>query len=230
MIPSLISLLISLFVIASLISSRLSSLNRIFLGLTFRICAANLFCVFILLFLRQYFLFFFFEFFFAGNLPFGKRRRVERAVGWFEVLRERWNELRPGARDPQHCPNTYENFMFELAEGYLVLGDSARAEPIYRELSEIDPPRTRAKELIARVSADRLAHMSAYLEDTRLMPPWPSDVGNCVVCHAYQADIPLDSLHTISPFALDDVPTQADPKPVPTAGAGTPRLHPDEPM
>jgi hypothetical protein len=155
-----------------------------------------------------------FAFFFAGNVPIGREDRVEAAVGYFTHLREHWDELRPGARDPDDCPNTRENFMFELAEGHLVLGHVDEARKIYAELEEIRGPRTRAKEQIAYVAAERRKNAEHYEGDFDLMPPWPSDVGNCVVCHAYTADVPLTTLVTKTPIVLDDIPTNAVPKPV----------------
>lgn len=164
-----------------------------------------------------------FAFFFAGNIPLARERRVREAVAYFEVVRARWAELRPGAKDPEHCPNTWENFMFELAEGHLVLRHEREAELIYAELAEIRGPRTRAKELIAHVARDRLANLDAYSGDMRLMPPWPSDVGNCVVCHAWNAEVPLDSLWSLAPIRASDVPSQAEFKPLGAwlEGAGT---------
>lgn len=180
-----------------------------------------------------------FAFFFAGNIPLARERRVQEAVAYFEVLRARWDELRPGAKDPAHCPNTRENFMFELAEGHLVLGHDVQAAAIYEELATItDSPRTRAKELVAHVARDRLDHLSDYSGDMRLMPPWPSDVGNCVVCHAWNAEVPLDSLWSLAPIRAEDVPSKAEHKPVgawlepagepggPTAIVGRERLPP----
>ncbi|HWB82366.1 MAG TPA: hypothetical protein VG755_45690 [Nannocystaceae bacterium] len=155
-----------------------------------------------------------FAFFFAGNVPFGKRARVEQAVAHFEVLRARWNELRAGARDEHECPNTRENFMFELAEGYLALDRADAAAPIYEELTAIRPPITRAKEQIAHVANERLSGLAHYAGSMELMPPWPSDVGNCVVCHAYTSDVPLTSLHVRAPIRLDDIPSAARPKPI----------------
>ena len=167
-----------------------------------------------------------FAFFFAGNIPIDRRRRVQEAVAYFEVLRERWDELRPGAKDPLHCPNTYENFMFELAEGYMVLGEGARARPIYDELATIEAPRTRAKELVAHVAAERLRNFDGYLGEIKLMPPWPSDEANCVVCHAWSSEVSLASLYALEPIALSDVPSSAQYKPIPAgteaAGPGSP--------
>jgi hypothetical protein len=156
-----------------------------------------------------------FAFFFAGNVPLSQRRRVEEAVGHFLVLRERWSELRVGARDPDECPNTYENFMFELAEGLLVLDRLEEAAAIHRELVHIEAPVTRAKELIAAVSAERLRNAARYAGEMDLMPPWPSDVANCVVCHSYTSEVSLQSLHAIEAIRLADVPTTAVPKPTP---------------
>ncbi len=157
-----------------------------------------------------------FAFFFAGNVPFGRRDRVEAAVGYFEPLRARWTELRRGARHPGECPNTYENFMFELAEGYTVLERLDEAREVYGELAQVRPPRTRAKEQIAFVSAERLRNLDRYAGEMDLMPPWPSDVGNCVVCHSYDADVPMTSLYSIEPLVLDDVPRgQVAPKSAP---------------
>ena len=137
-----------------------------------------------------------FAFFFAGNVPMGRVERVQTAVAHFEVVRARWEELRRGAKHETLCPNTRENFMFELAEGYLVLEQPDNAAPIHRELTEIREPVTRAKEQIAEVSAERLEYADRYVGDMDLMPPWPSDVGNCVVCHAWTRDVPMDSLYT----------------------------------
>jgi hypothetical protein len=156
-----------------------------------------------------------FAFFFAGNIPLERERRVREAVAHFEVLRARWGGLRAGARDPTHCPNTRENFMFELAEGYMVLERSAEARVIYEELAQITGPRTRAKELIAHVSAERLRNLDDYVGEMKLMPPWPSDVGNCVVCHAWSSEVPLDSLYSIEPIRLEDVPSRAQERPLP---------------
>jgi len=154
-----------------------------------------------------------FAFFFAGNIPLGREDRVRQAVRYFEVVREHWPKMRFGARDPEHCPNTYENFMFELAEGYTVLGEVAPAREIYTELAERSL-QTRAQEQIAYVSAERLRNHAEYLGKHELMPPWPSDVGNCVVCHAYTSDVPLTSLHSVEPLRLSDIPTRARSKPV----------------
>lgn len=156
-----------------------------------------------------------FAFFFAGNVPLSQRRRVEDAVGHFQVLRARWSELRVGARDPGECPNTYENFMFELAEGLLVLDRADEAAAIHRELAQVQPPVTRAKELIAAVSAERLRNAPRYVGEMKLMPPWPSDVANCVVCHSYTSEVSLQSLYAVEPIRLADVPTAAVPKPTP---------------
>ncbi len=159
-----------------------------------------------------------FAFFFAGNVPFGRADRVEAAVAYFTHVREHWDALRSGARDPDDCPNTRENFMFELAEGHLALGHVEEAKTIYAELEAIRPPRTRAKEQIAFVAAERRRNAEHYAGDLDLMPPWPSDVGNCVVCHAYTADVPLTSLRSRDPIVLDDIPTSAVPKPVAPLG------------
>ncbi len=157
-----------------------------------------------------------FAFFFAGNVPFGKRDRVAAAVAYFEPLRARWDELRRGARHPGECPNTYENFMFELAEGYTVLERLDEARAIYGELSAIRAPRTRAKEQVAFISAERLRNLERYAGEMNLMPPWPSDVGNCVVCHSYDADVPLTSLYSLEPITLDAIPRgHVAPKPAP---------------
>ncbi|HLT40114.1 MAG TPA: hypothetical protein VK034_27725 [Enhygromyxa sp.] len=158
-----------------------------------------------------------FAFFFAGNIPLERERRVREAVAHFEVLRARWDQLRAGARDPLHCPNTRENFMFELAEGYLVLERPDDARAIYQELAQISGPRTRAKELIAHVADERLRNLDAYLGEMKLMPPWPSDVGNCVVCHAWTSEVPLDSLYSIEVIRLEDVPSQAQAQPLVTS-------------
>lgn len=155
-----------------------------------------------------------FAFFFAGNIPLARERRVREAVEYFTVVRARWADMRPGARDPDHCPNTRENFMFELAEGHMVLGETEQARVIYGELADISGPRTRAKELIAHVAYERLRNFDEYVGDMRLMPPWPSDVGNCVVCHAWNAEVPLDSLWVIEPIRPEDVPSKAEYKPV----------------
>ena len=153
-----------------------------------------------------------FALFFAGNLPTGKKRRVRRAIALFEYVHNHWDEMPAHAKDPYHCPNTYENFMFELAEAHLALGNVERAGVLYDELVQrADDPQkpgvgapqaaTRAQVTIAAVSQQRLSNLGRYSGDLRLMPPWPSDVGNCVVCHSWSADVPLTSLHT------DTIPT-----------------------
>lgn len=155
-----------------------------------------------------------FAFFFAGNIPIDRERRVREAVAAFEIVRARWDEMRGGAKDPIHCPNTYENFMFELAEGHMVLGEGDAARAIYEQLGTIGAPRTRAKELIAHVSSERLRNFDAYLGEMKLMPPWPSDEANCVVCHAWNAEVSLASLYAVEPIALSDVPSRAEYKPL----------------
>jgi hypothetical protein len=155
-----------------------------------------------------------FAFFFAGNIPLERERRVREAVAYFEVVRTRWDQLRPGAKHPIHCPNTYENFMFELAEGLMVLERGGEARPIYEELTKITEPRTRAKELIAHVAGERLRNFDEYLGEMRLMPPWPSDVGNCVVCHAWSSEVGLESLYAVEPISFADVPSRARMKPI----------------
>ena len=136
-----------------------------------------------------------FALFFAGNLPAGKRRRTREAAEHFTYVRQHWDELRAGAKDPVHCPNTYENFMFELAEARLALGERAEAAEIYRELATPRAPAPPAREQIAQVAAGRLSQLDDLAGDLRLMPPWPSDADNCVVCHASRARVSLRTLH-----------------------------------
>ena len=88
------------------------------------------------------------------------------------------------------------------------------AKAIYRELAQVRPPVTRAKEQIAYVSAERVRNAQRYVGEMDPMPPWPSDVGNCVVCHAWTSDVPLTTLHSLEPIVLGDIPTKATPKPV----------------
>jgi hypothetical protein len=107
--------------------------------------------------------------------------------------------------------------MFELAEGYTVLEQRERATALYRELAAVASPPTQAKQAIATVSAERLRNLDSYLGELELMPPWPSDVGNCVVCHAYTSDVPLTSLYSVERITLDDIPRRAVEKPVGTA-------------
>lgn len=145
-----------------------------------------------------------FAFFFAGNIPIGQQRRVEQAVERFEVLRAHWDELRPGARDARRCPNTRDNFMFELAEGYLVLKQPQRAAEIYRELITVRDPPTPARRQIASASAHRLEYLDLYSGRMELMPPWPSDVGNCIVCHAHRAPVPTATFFHLRPVRWDD--------------------------
>lgn len=147
-----------------------------------------------------------FAFFFAGNVPFDKKDRVQTAVHHFEIVRARWGQMRAGARHRRHCPNTRENFMFELAEGYLTLGRVAEAETIYEELTTIGEPYTRAKEQIAYVAAERLGKADTYAGKMELMPPWPSDGGNCIVCHAFGSDIPMNTLYAEPPIEIDQIP------------------------
>ncbi len=145
-----------------------------------------------------------FAFFFAGNLPAGKRRRIERAVTHFEYVREHWDRMRAGAKDPRHCPNTYENFMFELAEGHLALGHSDRARAIYTSLATVRPPVTPVKRQIAAASRARIEHLDALAGDLALMPPWPSDGDNCVVCHAPAAQVGFRTFHGPRPALLSE--------------------------
>ena len=166
-----------------------------------------------------------FAFFFAGNLPAGKRRRIARAVRHFTYVRQHWDRMRAGAKDPRHCPNTYENFMFELAEGHLALGRLERARPIYEELTRVRPPETPVKLQIAAAARARLQHLDALAGDLALMPPWPSDGDNCVVCHAPRASVGFRTFHGPLPDLLPDAGTgrQAlrphSPAPSPSSGS-----------
>lgn len=154
-----------------------------------------------------------FSFFFAGNIPTDKKRRVQEAVAYFEVVRDRWSEMRAGARNTEHCPNTYENFMFELAEGYTVLGQTEDAQAIYRSLSQSSEVDTLPRQQIAMVSQDRLDHLDAYEGSMALMPPWPSDEANCVVCHSYKRLVSARSLHAIEPLDFAGLRTSAEQPP-----------------
>ncbi len=89
--------------------------------------------------------------------------------------------------------------MFELAEGLTILKEKNSASKIYQELSEI-PPETMAKQQIAEVSRERLQHLDQYLGNMKLMPPWPSEAGNCVICHAKKAEVSIHTLYTKESF------------------------------
>ena len=41
------------------------------------------------------------------------------------------------------------------------------------------------------------------------MPPWPSKFGNCIVCHSFQADLPMETLYVKEPIDLTKIPTKA---------------------
>lgn len=144
-----------------------------------------------------------FALFFAGYVPVGQRKRLRRGVEHFEHVKAHWGQMRPGARDELRCPNTYENFVFELGEAHLALGNEARARAIYEELVSVREPATRGKELIAAASEHRLAHLPEYAGRTELMPPWPSDVGNCIVCHAYTSDLPVNTFYVAPGLQVD---------------------------
>jgi hypothetical protein len=139
-----------------------------------------------------------FAFFFAGNLPTRKRTRVRTGVEHFSYARANWERMRKGARDPVHCPNTYENFMFELAEGHLILKQLDEARSIYEELAQPHDPLTPARVQVATVSQERLDNLAAYAGDMALMPPWPSDEANCVVCHAGRAEVSERTLYRLA--------------------------------
>lgn len=153
-----------------------------------------------------------FALFFAGYVPIGRTRRIQTGIERFEIVKAHWDELRIGARDPYRCPNTYENFVFELAEAHLALNHQTRAREIYEELATPEPPITRGKELIAAVSQHRRDNLDAYANEKRLMPPWPSDVGNCIVCHAYTGQLPSNTLWVAPKLSFDlaSTPTTAD--------------------
>ena len=85
--------------------------------------------------------------------------------------------------------------MFELAEARLALGEREAAAQIYRELATPRAPATPAREQIAQVAAGRLSQLDDLAGDLGLMPPWPSDADNCVVCHASRARVSLRTLH-----------------------------------
>lgn len=155
-----------------------------------------------------------FALFFAGYVPTSRRRRIDTGIDHFEYVRAHWADMRLGAKDERHCPNTYENFMFELAEAHLARKHDEQAQAIYRELAAIRPPVTRAKELVATVSQHRLDNLDKYRGELDLMPPWPSDVGNCVVCHSYTGDLPENTLFVHEPLALTQLPTAATAKPI----------------
>ncbi|MCA9711272.1 MAG: c-type cytochrome, partial [Myxococcales bacterium] len=59
-------------------------------------------------------------------------------------------------------------------------------------------------------------HLDAYAGRKALMPPWPSDVGNCIVCHAYTGQLPQNTLWVAPGLQLDlaATPTRAQPRPV----------------
>jgi tetratricopeptide (TPR) repeat protein len=139
-----------------------------------------------------------FAFFFAGNLPTRKRTRVRTGVEHFDYARANWERMRKGARDPVHCPNTYENFMFELAEGHLILKQLDAARSIYEELAQSREPLNPAREQVAALSRERLDNLEAYAGDMGLMPPWPSDEANCVVCHAGRAEVSERTLYRLA--------------------------------
>lgn len=155
-----------------------------------------------------------FAFFLGGNIPFGKRRRTRKGINYFEYVHDHWKEMRPGARNTIHCPNTYKNFMFELADAYLIKGKTAEAKKLYIELAVITKPRTRPKEIIAEICKERIKNADQYRGDYNLMPPWPSDKGNCIVCHSYNADLPMGSLYSKDPIDISTIPSQAEDKPV----------------
>jgi hypothetical protein len=157
-----------------------------------------------------------FALFFAGYVPVGKQQRLRRGVRHLQHVKANWQALRPGARDELRCPNTYENFVFELAEAHLALGEAAQAQPIYEELATVREPVTRGKELIAAASAHRLAHLPAYAGRMELVPPWPSDVGNCIVCHAYTGELPEATFYVAPGLEVElrATPSRALPRPV----------------
>lgn len=144
-----------------------------------------------------------FAVFFAGHVPMGKRERVETAVDALLWVREHWADVPIGNRDPGECPNTYENLMFELAEGLMVIKRVDEAATIYSELAAVPARSTMPQRQIAAVAEERLAHLDDYAGDMSLMPPWPSDGANCSVCHAYDHDVAWTSLYTRSTPKLD---------------------------
>ena len=100
------------------------------------------------------------------------------------------------------------------------LGEIDQAVAIYEELQVITEPRTRAKEQIAYVAAERIENAAAYSGALELMPPWPSDIGNCVVCHSWSAPVPMDSLYSLAPISTTDIPSTALAKPIGDLGMG----------
>jgi hypothetical protein len=138
-----------------------------------------------------------FAVFFAGNVPFDKQRRTELAAEHLGIVQARWDEMRAVGRDPDHCPNTRISYAFELAEAELALGHSQRAESVYawivgREASDDGAAVDRQ---FATIAADRMQRLDALSGDMGLMPPWPSDAENCVVCHGSRA-LSLESLYS----------------------------------
>lgn len=151
--------------------------------------------------------------FFAGHLPFRKGIRVRQGIEYFEYVKDNWDKMRSGAGNTFHCPNTYENFMFELGDAYLCNKEKEKAIAVFEELSQIKGVVTRSKEIIAYMSKERIQNSQWYLGKKELMPPWPSDRGNCVVCHSYNADIPMKSLFSKDSIDISIIPTNAIPKP-----------------
>ena len=150
-----------------------------------------------------------FALFLAGNVPSKQRRRVREGIAYFEFVRDNWEDMRPGAGNTFLCPNTYQNFMFELADAYLVDRQVDEAREIFSELSEVTGTVTRPKEIMAALSMERTVNAEWYRGNKKLMPPWPSDVGNCVVCHSYDTDFPMDSLFVRESFDISSVLSQA---------------------
>ncbi len=155
-----------------------------------------------------------FALFLAGNIPLGKNRRVREGIKYFEYVRENWENMRPGASNTVLCPNTYENFMFELGDAYLFNREKDKAIDVFTELSEIKEVVTRSKEIIAAMSRERIENVDFYSGKRGLIPPWPSDRGNCIVCHSYTVDIPMESLYSRNIVDISEIESNAEDNPL----------------
>lgn len=138
-----------------------------------------------------------FELTFAGVVPVGVERRLERGVDYLEIQQDHWEQLSPRARSTAIAPNVRSVFALFLAEGLLARGEVDEADRRYRELLDLDVPDTAPRRQIVALAQHRLAHLHDYAGTRELLPPWPSGVTGCVACHSREASLPTDDLYLL---------------------------------
>lgn len=137
---------------------------------------------------------------FAGVLPVGVERRLQRGIEHLEVQQDHWEQLSPRARNTELAPNVRSVFAIFLAEALLAAGERESAAARYEQLIAFTPdevPETQVRAQLVALARHRLANLDAYAGSRELLPPWPAGVSGCVACHARVAVLPTDDLYLL---------------------------------